>query len=313
MKTRIIAIAFATALVCAPVLASPIYRVDSQVAQGNSGSGVTVVLAPGHPISINFSKLGEKIASVTPGDRSRFVFNVAGSVLILKAIKPLHFDGEYSTGGDTSIVVTTTGPSGQTVYPIAVKFGSRPAYRVVEISPDGGSSAPIPAVNRRRDRIPLTTSQATPPDRPSVPAQVAILPPDKPISVPEPPAKTEVKGELPAPVGNESKPEAKAAIEPTPTPEPTPQPSPQATPELEPKPILKQVPKPKSIPKVKAKIKATPKPVAVAVRPKPEPIAEPSPNVEPTPQPSLSPSQRALAEMQVYKKRHKPDSIKKTE
>jgi hypothetical protein len=282
MKTKFIAIAFATALVCAPVLASPIYRVDSQVAQGNSGSGVTVVLAPGHPISINFSKLGEKIASVTPGDRSRFVFNVAGSVLILKSIKPLRFEGEYSTGGDTSIVVTTTGPSGQTVYPIAVKFGSRPAYRVVEISPDGGSTSPIPAVNRDRNRIPLTTSQATPPDRPSVPAQVAILPLDEPIPVQATPAKSEVKGESPAPVGNEPKPEAKAAIEPTPTQEPSSQPT----------------PKPKSISKIKAK----PKPEAVAVQPKKESVDEPSQNNEPTPQPSLSPSQRALAEMQVYKK-----------
>jgi hypothetical protein len=295
MNTRIIAIAFATALACTPVLASPIYRVDSQVAQGNSGSGVTVVLAPGHPVSINFSKLGEKIASVTPGDRSRFVFNVAGSVLILKAIKQLHFQGEYSTGGDTSIIVTTQGPSGQMVYPIAVKFGSRPVYRVVEVSPDGGSSAPIPAVNRDRNRIPLTTSQATPPYRPSVPAQVAILPLDEPIPVPEPPAKSEVKGESPAPVGDEFSPEAKAAIEPTPTPEPTPQPSPQAT------------PKPKSISKIKAK----PKPEAVAVQPKKESVDEPSQNNEPTPQPNLSPSQRALAEMQVYKK---PEpAAKKTE
>jgi hypothetical protein len=181
MNNKLLGLAIASALFSSPVLAAPVYRVDAEVAQGNVGNGLSVVLAPAQVVSINFSKMGEKIASITPGDRSRFVFNATGSVVHLKRIKPLNFEGEYSGGGDTTLIITTVGASGQKVYPVTVRFSDRrPGYSVVEISPDGGVE-PIPARIPQRNKIPLTTVQA--PYRPTVPAEVAILPIDDPLKV----------------------------------------------------------------------------------------------------------------------------------
>lgn len=226
-----------------PAIASPIYRVSSEVAQGRSGAGLTIVLAPGQLVAVNFSQLGEKIASVAPGDRSQFVFTVSGGVLNLRRIKPLIFEGEYSGSDETTVMVTTIGSGRQRVYPIAIRFSNkRPAYRVVEISPDFDQS------------IPLTLSRAvTPPPYRSTPvAQVAILPADEPIPVPSPPPKTSAKTKIVAPVVV------------SPLPEPNPEPLSEPTPELkpEPKPEVTSKAKVKQTVRAKGKSKASPLPIA---------------------------------------------------
>jgi hypothetical protein len=248
MKNELLGLAIASVLFSSPVLAAPVYRVDSEVAQGNVGNGLSVVLAPAQVVSINFSKMGEKIASITPGDRSRFVFNVSGSVVILKRIKPLNFEGEYSGGGDTTLIITTVGTSGQKVYPVTVRFSDRRAgYSVVEISPDGGME-PIPARIPQRDRIPLTTVQA--PYRPTVPAEVAILPIDDPVKVLAP-ASNRPKTLPPPPV--------------------------LSTPELK---LEKAEPKPKVKVAIAPYQESAPPQESFKVEPKTETTVEPTPKVE---------------------------------
>jgi hypothetical protein len=223
-----------------PAIASPIYRVSSEVAQGHSGPGLTIVLAPGQLVAVNFSQLGEKIASVAPGDRSQFVFTISGAVLNLRRIKPLIFEGEYSGSDETTVMVTTIGSGRQRVYPIAIRFSNkRPAYRVVEISPDFDQS------------IPLTLSRAvTPPPYRSTPVvQVAILP-DEPIPVPSPPPKASAKTKIVAPVVASS------------LTEPNPEPIPEPTPKLKPKPEVIAKAKVKQTVRAKVKSKARPLPIA---------------------------------------------------
>ena len=230
MKNKLLGLAIASALFSSPVLASPVYRVNSEVAQGNTGNGLSVVLAPGQPVLINFSPLGEKISSITSGDRSRFVFNATGSIVTLKRIKPLNFEGEYSGGGDTTLIITTVGASGQKVYPVTVHFSdTRPRYSVVEISPDGGMES-IPARIPQRSKIPLTTVQA--PSRPTVAAEVAILPIDDPVKVlasrPETLPPPPVVAESPKPEPKlEKKAQSKAIAKIEPKPETTVEPTPK--------------------------------------------------------------------------------------
>jgi hypothetical protein len=178
MKNSLLGLAIASVLFCVPVFAAPVLQVNSEVAQGNIGKGLTVVLAPGQVVSINFSKLGERVASITPGDRSQFVFNAKGSVVNLRRIKVVYFEGEFVGNETTTLNVETVGPSGQKVYPITILFSnSKPSYSVVEISHD--SAAPIPAQSPRK-AIPLTTAQVNS-YRPV--AQVSVLPIDDPIRV----------------------------------------------------------------------------------------------------------------------------------
>jgi hypothetical protein len=303
MKNKLLGLAFASVLFSSPVLAAPVYRVDAEVAQGNVGNGLSVVLAPAQVVSINFSKMGEKIASITPGDRSRFVFNVSGSVVILKRIKPLNFEGEYSGGGDTTLIITTVGASGQKVYPVTVRFSDRRAgYSVVEISPDGGME-PIPARVPQRDKIPLTTVQA--PYRPTVPAEVAILPIDDPVKVlasrpetlPPPPVVVESPKLEP-----KSQPQTIAKEEPKPDPKVEPVPKrktvispPQESAKAEPKPEIKEERSPKvevaiAAPQESVKEERSPK-VEVAIA-----ASQESAKLEPdTPQKKLTNHQQANA------------------
>ncbi len=285
MKNKLLGLAISSVLFSSPVLASPVYRVDSEVAQGNVGNGLSVVLAPAQVVSINFSKMGEKIASITSGDRSRFVFNVSGSVVILKRIKPLNFEGEYSGGGDTTLIITTVGASGQKVYPVTVRFSDRRAgYSVVEISPDGGME-PIPARIPQRNRIPLTTVQA--PYRPTIPAEVAILPIDDPVKVLAPSSNR-----------SETLPPPPVVVE---SPKLEPKSQPQTIAKVEPKPDPKVEPKPKRKTAIAAPQESAPLQESVKVEPTPKvevAIAAPqeSAKVEPdTPQKKLTNHQQANA------------------
>jgi hypothetical protein len=201
VRSRICTLVLLLSLVSAPMsrpaIASPIYRVTSEVAQGNSGSGLVVVLAPGQLVGINFAKVGERVASVAAGDRSQFVYTVSGMVINLRRIKLLNFEGEYNGNGSTTLLITTNGSSGQKVYPVTILFSQRrPAYRVVEISPDYDAS---PRANP--EPIPLTTSQV--PIRPSPPAEVAILPVETVPSV-----RDDANLALPPPVSETVKPDA---------------------------------------------------------------------------------------------------------
>jgi hypothetical protein len=263
MKNKLLGLTIASVLFSSPVLASPVYRVTAEVAQGNIGNGLSVVLAPAQVVSINFSKMGEKIASITPGDRSRFVFNVSGSVVILKRIKPLNFEGEYSGGGDTTLIITTIGASGQKVYPVTVRFSDRRAgYSVVEISPDGGMES-VPARIPQRDRIPLTTVQE--PYRPTVPAEVAILPIDDPVKVLSP-SSNRTETLPPPPVVMES-----PKLEPKSQPQTIAKVEPKPDPKVEPKPKVKVVIAPLQ---ESAKVERSPR-VEVAIA-----KAEPTPKAE---------------------------------
>jgi hypothetical protein len=283
MNKRVLGLAISSVLFSSHVLASPVYRVNSEVAQGNAGNGLSVVLSPAQVVSINFSRLGEKIVSITPGDRSRFVFNASGSVVSLKRIKPLNFEGEYSGGGDTTLIITTIGPSGQRVYPVTVRFANnRPGYSVIEIAPDGGEVETFPARTPQR-KIPLTTVQAPPPYRPTVPAEVAILPIDDPVKVL---AQVGKDVTLPPPPKVEDSP--KAELKPEPKSEPI------------------VIPPPKKEPianlfKAAMRQESAKSPPTAEIKPEAKSKVEgPS---------ELTPSQRALAEISAYKK----PEIKKSE
>lgn len=291
MQNKFWMIAVLTTFLCGPAIASPIYRVTSEVAQGRSGPGLSVVLAPGQVVGINFSNLGERISSVSAGDRSQFVYIVSGSVVNLRRIKPLNFEGEYNGNPETTLMITTNGSGGQKVYPVLIRFSNRrPAYRVIEISPDGGQSI-YPAAQPTSFKVPLTTTQIQPTS--SAPAELAILPEEKvkKLPVPRPPSiNKSIKVEFPPPESEEfsvSKvlPEFKV----------------EKTFKVEPK--LKLIKKQVAQLKVKTarvktaqiKVKAEKfKPLKVVEKPKQILDGEET-------QPSLSPSQRALAEMEKYK------------
>jgi hypothetical protein len=287
MSRKLITATLATALFCTPVLGAPVQQISSQAAQGYSGAGITAVLAPGHPVAINFGKLGEKIASVTPGDRSRFVFNVAGSVLILRSIKPLQLEGEYSTQGATTLLVTTAGAAGQSIYQINVKFSSRPTFSVVEITPDGaGFDNSIPTtVVKRPQRTPIALFKQTP--------QETLLP------VPEPPKtkSPEVTVFLPPfvdPPREESKEEPKKEVMKESKDSVTSTPKSQTTRTAK---TLK--PGSKGIARVKLKEKPKQEPNAKV------PSAPIYPRLEAKPEQiedqNLTPSQRAYAETAIYR------------
>lgn len=266
MRSTLFALVIIPLLMSQSVSAAPLLKVSSEVAQGISGRGLSVVLAPRKPISINFS--GEKIASVTAGDRSQFVFNVSGSVVTLTRIKPLVFPGEFSGGGTTTLHIITIAGSGQKIYPVTVLFGARgPGYSVVEV---GGNdyATPMP-VQAPPQQIPLITSEA--PQVLPVHEEPKISK-RKQIALAPPPIEIEEIKELP-------KQEVKSA----------------------PKVEQKQKPKPTvEVKKLKLpKIKRVPRPSLAKFinREKKEIVAT---NSAQEPNTDLTPSQRALLEMKQY-------------
>jgi hypothetical protein len=168
----LLGLAIASVLFIGPVSASPVRRVSADVAQGYSGQGLRVSLAPAHLVSINFGGTREKIVSVTAADRSRFVFVVSGSSIIMRRIKTLNMPGEYSGGNETTLLVLTVSSDGAKSYPITVVFTDRnPGYSVVEIQ-GGGVDSPIPVQRAEPvQRIPLVTSQRAEPEQ-----QIAVPP-----------------------------------------------------------------------------------------------------------------------------------------
>jgi hypothetical protein len=168
LKIRLLGLAIASVLFIGPVYASPVRRVSTDVAQGYSGQGLRVTLAPAHLVSINFSGTREKIVSVTAADRSQFVYSVSGSSVVLRRIKPLNMPGEYSGSGETTLLVLTVSAGGAKSYPITVVFSNRnPGYSVVEIQ-DSGFDSSIPVQSEQpATRIPLVTSQRANPDQQS--------------------------------------------------------------------------------------------------------------------------------------------------
>jgi hypothetical protein len=173
----LLGLALASVFFIGPVYASPVRRVSADIAQGHSGQGLRVSLAPAHLVSINFGGTREKIVSVTAADRSQFVFSVSGSSVVLRRIKPLNMPGEYSGSGETTLLVLTVSSSGAKSYPITVVFSNRnPGYSVVEIQ-DNGVDSSIPVQSEQpATRIPLVTSQRVNPDQ-----QIAV----PPMSIPE--------------------------------------------------------------------------------------------------------------------------------
>ncbi len=168
-----------------PVQAIPVYRVKPEVAQGTVGNGLEIVLAPGQVVSLNFAKLGERVTSITPGDRSQLVYTVTGGVINLRRIKPLHFEGEYSSGAVTTLNILTLGPQGQTVYPITVRFSDRrPRYSVVEITPD----TVMPSIPD--SQLVLTDRRNQPPPNPPAPPTPTELPPIEDVRIAEGPPTT---------------------------------------------------------------------------------------------------------------------------
>jgi hypothetical protein len=281
MRSKLFGLAIASCLLAQSVSAAPMIRVSSEVAQGASGRGLSVVLAPAQVMSINFS--GEKISSVTAGDRSQFVFNVSGSAITLKRIKRLNFPGEYSNSSRTTLHVMTTSGSGQKIYPITILFGSHSSASVIEVGgTDYVTSTPDQAPPKE---IPLLTSQ--------VPTVLSVPQEPKPsfsrkkenIALAPPPTEIEEIKSLPTPKTDEIKPKIEV--------------------EQEPKPEQKdEVKKPIPLPR----IKQPPKPslAKLFLRKKNDVDAV---NSEQEPKPELSPSQRALLEMKQYQA--KPSELKK--
>jgi hypothetical protein len=272
MRSKLFALAIVPLLMAQSVSAAPLLKVSSEVAQGLSGRGLSVVLAPRQPISINFS--GEKVASVTTGDRSQFVFNVSGSVVTLTRIKPLNFPGEFSGGGRTTLHIMTIGGTGQKIYPVTILFGSRsPGYSVVEVGGnDYATSIPVQAPP---PQIPLITSES--PAIAPVPQEHRVSRKKETDALVPPPVEIEEIKEFPKP-RQETKPAPK--VEEKPKPEPVPK---VEVKKLKPLPKIKRVPRPslaKPIDRKKKEIVAT--------------------NSVQEPKPDLTPSQRALLEMKQY-------------
>jgi hypothetical protein len=190
MKKPLVALTIAAcitspAVFAIPAEAIPVYRVKPEVAQGISGNGLEIVLAPGQVVSLNFSKLGERVISITPGDRSQFVYTVTGAVVNLRRIKPLHFQGEYSGGQVTTLNISTLGPQGQTVYPITIRLSDRrPRYSVIEITPD----TLIPDLPD--SQLVLTDRRNQPRQNLPAPPTTTELPPIKDVQIAQAPAVT---------------------------------------------------------------------------------------------------------------------------
>jgi hypothetical protein len=243
LKRRFWGLAIASVLFSSPVLAAPVLRVSSEIAQGYSGRGLSVVLAPNHPIALKFT--GEKISNISAGDRSQFVFNVLGSTVIFTRIKKLPFQGQYSDPTKASIFVNTVGASGDKTYPLTIKFGnSAPSYGVIEV---GGSDNSIPA-QAPAQPIPLITTEAIPAAQTSEQPKIAAILPS-----PRPDIKLEITSDVLT----------------------------KATPSESPK--TEQKPKSKAMPKVETKAQIEPRPKAktiatklTAPKPKSKPVIQPT-------------------------------------
>ena len=158
------------------------------VAQNIAEKGFVLEVSP-QGLALNFLKVGEQITFVDISHKRDFIVYGDGalcvendgcsgapvSILFLKRIKPLAFDGVIPSGdGTTHLFVKTGSPQGSALYQFKLKPASAAKYSVIEIV----KNRPIAAFNPSRVTVPKPIPVLIPP---IVPPQVI-----QPVNPPQP-------------------------------------------------------------------------------------------------------------------------------
>lgn len=213
-------------------------------------NGFTVHVSRGIGLVLNLSGIGEGVTKVWLSDPSQLVFSSQDSVIYLKPIQSLSFDGNYHSADGTTMLSVVT-QSGK-VYQFRIVITSeKPAYTALDVTQGGASTFPsnYPSVTARQPRSirppsPVVsrsttsttgsfpapeTSAGTPdssqttwktlrpfvsPTTPEVKAPVPVPPPS--VVTPAPVVEPETEPETVTDSEKESKPAAYSTVDPIP-------------------------------------------------------------------------------------------------
>lgn len=133
---HLICLCFLLAVVVNPseVTAVQVRKVSSQKAQ----NGISLQVAKGYGLTINFQQTGEQITQSWLSDPSGIVFKVQNGVVFIRRIKPIKFPGiTRNKDGSTQLVVLTTSQRGHNQYTFKlVPTETNPEYTSVVLVPD---------------------------------------------------------------------------------------------------------------------------------------------------------------------------------
>lgn len=115
------------------VKAVQVRKVSSQMAQ----NGISLQVAKGYGLTINFQQTGEQITQSWLSDPSRIVFKVQNQVVFIRRIKPIKFPSiTRNKDGSTQFVVLTTSKQGQKQYTFKlIPTETNPEYTSIVLVP----------------------------------------------------------------------------------------------------------------------------------------------------------------------------------
>lgn len=132
---HLICLCFLLAVVINPseVTAVQVKKVSSQKAQ----NGISLQIAKGYGLTINFQQTGEQITQSWLSDPSRIVFKVQNGVVFIRRIKPIKFPSiTRNKDRSTQFVVLTTSKQGQKQYTFKlIPTETNPEYTSVVLVP----------------------------------------------------------------------------------------------------------------------------------------------------------------------------------
>lgn len=189
--------------------------ISTEQAQGNTGSIITLEVAPGYGLNINLIPTGEVVKKAWIDDPSQIVLSFDGNlcqssgdsecsnegatVIHLRQIKPINFpDLPRSPGGGTLLTLITEGGSeGRKIYQFkVVPTSGQPKYTVLSINPDIEQISPAIPPAPVRQVLPMVqspnqpTSAANAPQWQAQPPAVANQANSAPSDVSLPPVAT---------------------------------------------------------------------------------------------------------------------------
>jgi hypothetical protein len=115
------------------VKATQVRKVSSQMAQ----NGISLQVAKGYGLTINFQQTGEQITQSWLSDPSRIVFKVQNQVVFIRRIKPIKFPSiTRNKDRSTQFVVLTTSQRGQKQYTFKlIPTETNPEYTSIVLVP----------------------------------------------------------------------------------------------------------------------------------------------------------------------------------
>lgn len=123
------------------VMAMQTKQVSSQEVQ----NGISLQVAKGSGLTINFQQLGEQINQAWISDPTQIVFQIKDGVVFIRQIKPIKFPNiTRNKDGSTQLVVLTTSKRGQNQYTFKlVPVERNTQYNGIVLLPKTKNSQPL--------------------------------------------------------------------------------------------------------------------------------------------------------------------------